>query len=132
MARLVRTRGWTGRWTWEEQRPVNPDADGGLEPKGSGSSAVRSRKRFELVRRLPRRVAAPVTAVTLCWTLGLGAVPALGDPGSGSGGAGGSRAYPSQDQVDRARAQARRKAQDVGAIKAQLLLANQRLEQAAT
>ncbi|NUS52995.1 MAG: NlpC/P60 family protein, partial [Nocardioidaceae bacterium] len=62
-------------------------------------------------------------------TLGLGAVPALGDPGGGSGGPG---AYPSQDQVDRARAQARRKAQDVGAIKAQLLLANQRLEQAAT
>ena len=51
--------------------------------------------------------------------------PGVGDPGKGSGGA-----FPSQDQVDRAKARAEQKAHDVGAIKARLLMANQRLDAA--
>jgi peptidoglycan DL-endopeptidase CwlO len=81
------------------------------------------------VRRL-RRPAPSVTLrafLVLCLTITVGAgavaVPAaVGDPGPG---------YPSQEQVDRAKERATRTAHDVGAIKGLLLLANQRLEQAA-
>jgi peptidoglycan DL-endopeptidase CwlO len=59
------------------------------------------------------------------------AVPAaVGDPG-GTGDAR-ENAFPSQDRVDDAQARVAQKARDVGVIKARLLLANQRLEQAAT
>src|SRR5689334_11448313 len=66
----------------------------------------------------------------LCLTtaLGFGLVGVPGGGGSGKGGGGG--AFPSQDQVDRARARAEQKAHDVGAIKARLLMANQRLDAA--
>jgi hypothetical protein len=69
-----------------------------------------------------------VTAVTL----GLGVTPAaMGDPAGDPGGAGAGVAVPSQEQVDRARAHAADTARDVGAIKAELILADQRLQQAA-
>jgi cell wall-associated NlpC family hydrolase len=79
-------------------------------------------------------MASPVSGrlAILCLTtaLGLGLVVpvASGDPGDGSGSGGG--AFPSQDQVDRAKARAEQKAHDVGAIKARLLLANQRMDAA--
>jgi len=79
-------------------------------------------------------MASPVSGrlAILCLTtaLGLGLVVpvASGDPGDGSGSGGG--AFPSQDQVDRAKARAEQKAHDVGAIKARLLMANQRLDAA--
>jgi hypothetical protein len=70
---------------------------------------------------------------TLCLGLGLGTLAlgpaAVADPDGGS--SSGGRAFPSQDEVDAAKERAAQKARDVGAIKAQLLLANQRLEQAA-
>ena len=74
---------------------------------------------------------APLTAVVvglaMTVTIGLVGVPtAAGDPGGGSGG----QAFPSQDQVDRAKARAERTAHDVGAIKGRLLLANQNLDAA--
>ena len=83
------------------------------------------------MRRL--QLATPLATVTLALalTVGLGvaAVPiASGDPGGGTGD--GAGAYPSQDQVDRAKARAERTAHDVGAIKGRLLLANQRLDEA--
>jgi cell wall-associated NlpC family hydrolase len=70
-------------------------------------------------------------ATLLALALSLSTVPAAeGDPG-GSGDAP-AQAFPSQEQVDHAQARAARKARDVGVIKARLLLAGQRLEQAAT
>jgi len=93
------------------------------------------------VRRLHGRAGAPLAVLTLCVALALsagpGAGPALGKPGNGSSTGAAhhphpATAYPSQQQVVDARASARRKAEDVGRIKARLLLANQRLESAAT
>ena len=73
---------------------------------------------------------ATVATLTLCISAvpGVTAGPALA---ARDGGRDESRAFPSQDQVDRAKADAARKAQEVGEIKGRLLLANQRLEQAA-
>jgi len=70
-----------------------------------------------------------VTLVTLA-LVGSAVPAAVGDPG-GTGDAR-ENAFPSQDQVDDAQARVAQKARDVGEIKARLLLANQRLEQAAT
>lgn len=76
----------------------------------------RSRQARGRVRLL---LAAGVTAA-LC----MGTVPsAVADKGD--------RAFPSKDEVAAAQAQAESKARAVGAIKASLMLANQRLEQAA-
>jgi peptidoglycan DL-endopeptidase CwlO len=70
------------------------------------------------VRRL-RLAIVCLTAVAVCTTT----VPAAtADHGQD--------AYPSQERVDRARDRAAATARDVGAIKAELLLANRRLEQA--
>jgi len=67
---------------------------------------------------------ATLVALALCGAT----VPAWSDPV----GADRRPAYPSQGQVDDARAQVARKAHDVGVIKGRLLLADQALEQAAT
>jgi cell wall-associated NlpC family hydrolase len=70
-----------------------------------------------------------ILCLTTALGLGLVGVPvASGDPGDGGGS--GDGAFPSQDQVDRAKARAEQKAHDVGAIKARLLMANQRLDAA--
>lgn len=70
-------------------------------------------------------------ATLVALALSVSTVPAAaGDPSSP--GPGPAQAFPSQDQVDHAKARAARKARDVGVIKARLLLAGQRLEQAAT
>ncbi len=62
----------------------------------------------------------------LVLTLGLAAGPsAVADPGQGR-----DHAYPSQAQVQQARDRAAHKQRDVGAIKARLLLANQREQSA--
>jgi hypothetical protein len=84
------------------------------------------------VRRL-RRGSAPIgslaAALAVALGLALGPAPAAtGDPGDAPDG---SQAFPSQEQVERARSTARQTARQVGTIKGQLLLANQRLEQAA-
>jgi peptidoglycan DL-endopeptidase CwlO len=75
------------------------------------------------VRRLRLAVATLVT-LALCGAT----VPAWSDPV----GADRRPAYPSQGQVDDARARVAQKAHDVGVIKGRLLLADQALEQAAT
>ena len=79
----------------------------------------------------------PLVTLTLCLAMTVGlavgtAGVASGDPQGGSGDTGGSggTAYPSQDEVERAKARAVRTAHDVGAIKGRLLLANQSLDQA--
>jgi peptidoglycan DL-endopeptidase CwlO len=70
-------------------------------------------------------------AALVALALSVSAVPAAeGDPGGA--GSGPVQAFPSQDQVDHAAARAARKARDVGVLKGRLLLANQRLEAAAT
>jgi peptidoglycan DL-endopeptidase CwlO len=82
------------------------------------------------VRRLAHPLAGrlAILGLTTALSLGLVGVPvASGDPGAG-GGSGG--AFPSQEQVDRAKARAEQKAHDVGALKARLLMANQRLDAA--
>ncbi len=81
-----------------------------------------------------RPTARPVVGVLLALSLGLATVltvvpVAAGDPSSPGPDARG-KAFPSKEQVDRAKARAASAARDVGAIKAQLLLAQQRLEQA--
>jgi len=90
------------------------------------------------VRRL-RRAGAPLATATLCLALAVTASPpATGDPGGGHGTKGGGaaaagssgRAFPSQRQVDAARARAAGKARDVGEIQTRLLLADQQLEAA--
>ncbi len=86
------------------------------------------------MRRL-HRAAAPLATLTVCLSLGLSAVPpAVGDPGagatSGTGSALADPAVPSHGDVRRARERATRTAGEVSAIKARLLLATQRLEQA--
>jgi peptidoglycan DL-endopeptidase CwlO len=84
------------------------------------------------VRRLRLCVAAVVTAA-LC----VSTVPAaVADPGAGHGNSQGNhnagRAFPTQAQVDAAKARAAHTAHDVGAIKAELLMANQRRDSANT
>jgi peptidoglycan DL-endopeptidase CwlO len=75
-------------------------------------------------RAQPWRRVRALVAVSAIVALGVGNVPAaVADKGD--------RAFPSEDEVAAAKAQAEQKARDVGAIKASLLLANQRLEQAA-
>lgn len=70
---------------------------------------------------------AGVLTVALC----LSAAPAaLADHGPSGGHH--KKAYPTKAQVDAAKAEAARRAKDVGAIKGALLLANQRLDQAST
>jgi cell wall-associated NlpC family hydrolase len=92
--------------------------------------------RRKVRRVLPVRRLAPLSGrlailgLTTALGLGLVGVPvASGDPGAGNGGGSGG-AFPSQEQVDRAKARAEQKAHDVGAIKARLLMANQRLDAA--
>jgi len=81
------------------------------------------------VRRLRKATAA--ASVTVLALLGgvLTSAPAQADHGHGSNPVG---AYPSQGQVDAARATAARKAHDVAVIKARLLLAQQQLVAAQT
>jgi hypothetical protein len=97
------------------------------------------------VPRPRRRPLTGLTGLTVLVSTGLAlgllpAAPAAGSPGGhgspgadhGSGSAAAQRAFPSREQVAHARATALRSARDVGAIKTQLLLANGRLEAAAT
>jgi peptidoglycan DL-endopeptidase CwlO len=89
-------------------------------------------RRVRRVRRLAHPLSGRLVILGLTTALGLGLVGvpvASGDPGDGNGGSTGG-AFPSQEQVDRAKARAEQKAHDVGAIKARLLLANQRLDAA--
>ena len=81
------------------------------------------------MRRLRKATAA--ASVTVLALLGgvLTSAPAQADHGHGSNPVG---AYPSQGQVDAARATAARKAHDVAVIKARLLLAQQQLVAAQT
>jgi cell wall-associated NlpC family hydrolase len=88
-------------------------------------------RRVRPVRRLAQPLSGRLAILGLTTALGLGLVGvpvASGDPGGDGGTSGG--AFPSQEQVDRAKARAEQKAHDVGAIKARLLLANQRLDAA--
>ncbi|QNN51195.1 NlpC/P60 family protein [Nocardioides mesophilus] len=73
------------------------------------------------VRRRGRRLAVPVLVVALSLAL---AAPALADRDK--------PVMPTRDEVRAAKEQVAARAADVGAIKAQLLMANQRLEAAAT
>ena len=128
--------GWThpvtGRWT----REPSVDGAGRHSPANRREAARGADERFDLCDDCAWPPPAATVTLALALTVGLGvaAVPtAVGRPGRRSrGGHGGGRpAFPSQDagrpgQGPR-RAQA---AHDVGAIKARLLLANQRLEQA--
>ena len=89
-------------------------------------------RRVRPVRRLAHPLSGRLAILGLTTALGLGLVGvpvASGDPGDGNGGSSGG-AFPSQEQVDRAKARAEQKAHDVGAIKARLLMANQRLDAA--
>ena len=89
-------------------------------------------RRVRPVRRLAHPLSGRLAILALTTALGLGLVGvpvASGDPGGGNGGSSGG-AFPSQEQVDRAKARAEQKAHDVAAIKARLLMANQRLEAA--
>ena len=89
-------------------------------------------RRVRPVRRLAHPLSRRLAILGLTTALGLGLVGvpvASGDPGDGNGGSSGG-AFPSQEQVDRAKARAEQKAHDVGAIKARLLMANQRLDAA--
>ena len=103
-----------------------------LEPKGSGSTGGRK------VQRATSAVHRPTRAVALApWSCAWPSVAARGSPRSrrrsadpGGARSGTAAAYPSQDQVDRARARAERTAATSGRSRAALLLANQRLEQA--
>ena len=104
---------------WEDQQP----AHGG--PWDSRVRPVRTTKGVQ-VRGL--RKAAAVASVTVLAVLGsvLSTAPAQADHGQG-GGRHPVGAYPSQDQVDAARATAAGKAHAVAVIKTRLLLAQQQL-----
>jgi peptidoglycan DL-endopeptidase CwlO len=89
-------------------------------------------RRVRPVRRLAHPLSGRLAILGLTTALGLGLVGvpvASGDPAAGNGGSNGG-AFPSQEQVERAKARAEQKAHDVGAIKARLLMANQRLDAA--
>ena len=77
------------------------------------------------------RAGARLATLLVCLCCGLSTLPAaVAEPDTAARHRGDSQAFPSQDEVDLARARAARKAQDVSVIEARMLLADQRLQKA--